>query len=142
MAGPRVYYAMSKDGLFFQLFGEVSRDRRTPAYSIFLQAGIAIAMVITSSFEKLLIYIGFTLSLCAMFAVVGMIWLRKKRPSSIRKYRTRGYPLIPLLFILGNVWIIYFSIKTRPVVSLFGLCTIGLGSLAYLYFAKRKRTEG
>ena len=62
MTGPRVYYAMSKDGVFFELFGKVNSLRRTPAYAILLQAGIAIVMVITASFDKLLIYIGFTLS--------------------------------------------------------------------------------
>jgi APA family basic amino acid/polyamine antiporter len=53
MAGPRVYYAMSKDGVFFGLFGRVSKARRTPAHAIFLQAGIAIIMVITASFDNL-----------------------------------------------------------------------------------------
>ena len=139
MTGPRVYYAMAKDGVFFELFGKVNGLRRTPAYSIFLQSGIAILMVITASFDKLLIYIGFTLSLCAMLTVVGMMVLRKTRPSLDRSYKTFGYPLTPLLFILGNLWIIYFSVKSRPVISLFGLTTIGLGLLVYLYFGGTRK---
>ena len=139
MTGPRVYYAMSKDGVFFELFGKVNSLRRTPAHSIFLQAGIAIVMVITASFEKLLIYIGFTLSLCAMLTVAGMIILRKTRPELERRYKTLGYPVTPLLFILGNLWIVYFSIRNKPITSLFGLCTIGLGVLVYLYFKKPRK---
>ena len=71
MAGPRVYYAMAKDGTFFDLFARVSKTRKTPGPSILLQAAIAIGMVVTSSFDRLLLYIGFTLSLFAMLTVAG-----------------------------------------------------------------------
>lgn len=137
MTGPRVYYAMSKDGLFFELFARVSRARRTPGHSISLQAAIAVIMVITASFEKLLIYIGFTLSLFAMLTVLGVIILRIRRPDPDPRYRTFGYPATPTLFILGNLWIIYFSLKSRPGASLAGLATIGLGLLVYLYFGRK-----
>lgn len=138
MAGPRVYYAMAKDGVFFKLFGKVNSLHRTPVYAIVLQAGIAILMVITASFDKLLLYIGFTLSFFAMLTVVGMIILRVNKPGAIRKYKTVLYPVTPVFFILGNLWIIYFSIKSRPVTSLFGIGTIALGALIYLVFRKKR----
>jgi APA family basic amino acid/polyamine antiporter len=137
MAGPRVYYAMAKDGVFFELFGQVNRLHRTPAYAILLQAGIAIVMVFTATFDKLLLYIGFTLSLCAMLTVIGMLLLRMKQPDLKREYKTLGYPVTPLLFILGNIWIIYFSIKSKPITSLFGLGTIALGLVVYVCFSRR-----
>ena len=139
LTGPRVYYAMSKDGLFFGLFGKVSRTRHTPAHSIFLQAAIAILMVATASYDKLLLYIGFTLSLVAMLTVVGMIYLRLKRPLDGPGYRTFGYPVTPLLFIIGNIWIIYFSIASRPVPALAGLVTIAVGIGIYFIFEKRRK---
>jgi len=142
MTGPRVYYAMAKDGVFFDLFGKVNKIHRTPAYSIFLQATIAIIMVITASFDKLLLYIGFTLALFAMITVVGMMALRIRRPTLVAKYRTFGYPVTPLLFIMGNLWIVYFFIKSRPITSLSGLATIGLGLLMYFYFAAKKQQHG
>jgi len=117
MTGPRVYYAMSKDGIFFELFGRVSKVRKTPAYSIFLQAGIAIILVVTASFDKLLLYIGFTLSLFTMMTVAGMVIIRIKNPSPGNTYGSFGYPVTPLLFILGNLWIIYYSVESRPVTS-------------------------
>ena len=138
MVGPRVYYAMSRDGVFFELFGKVNTLRQTPVFAILLQAVIAIIMVITASFDKLLLYIGFTLSLCAMLTVVGMMLLRIKKPDLKRSYKTFGYPVTPLLFISGNLWIIYFCIKSRPITSLFGLGTIGLGVLFYSYFKRKK----
>ena len=61
LAGPRVYYAMSSDGIFFSFFASVDGKRHTPAHAIGLQA--AMAMIVTASFDKLLVYIGFTLSL-------------------------------------------------------------------------------
>ncbi|MDL1986840.1 MAG: hypothetical protein LWX08_04115 [Deltaproteobacteria bacterium] len=74
MAGPRVYYAMARDGVFFELFGKVNALRQTPVFAILLQAVIAIIMVITASFDKLLLYIGFTLSLRAIWypLVIGI----------------------------------------------------------------------
>ena len=140
MAGPRVYYAMGRDGTFFELFSRVNRVHRTPEYATFLQAAIAIVMVITASFDKLLIYIGFTLSLSAMLTVVGMMRLRIKAPSLPRSYKTFGYPVTPLFFILGNLWIIFFTIRSRPIAPLFGLATIGSGIMVYLYFL-RKTTQ-
>lgn len=139
MAGPRVYYAMSKDGVFFEVFRKVHKVHRTPAYSIFLQAAVAIVMVITASFHTLLLYIGFTLSLFATLTVAGMILLRIKKPTLVRTYKTFGYPITPLLFILGNLWIVYFSIKSKPITSLFGLGTIAAGILVYLFFVHQKK---
>ena len=134
MAGPRVYYAMAKDGMFFRRFARVTKAHQTPAPSILLQAAIAIFMVMTSSFEKLLIYIGFTLSVFAVLTVGGMMLLRIKQPHARRVYRTFGYPITPLLFILSNLWIIVFSIKENPTVSVYGAGTIIAGALVYCYF--------
>ena len=140
MAGPRVYYAMAADGIFFKPFGRVSSAHKTPASSIFLQAAIAILMVVTTSFNALLIYIGFTLALFAMLTVIGLMRIRHRQHGSTPGYRTLGYPLTPLLFILGNAWIIFFSLKSRPLASLFGLGTIAAGLILYFYFAYRTRT--
>lgn len=134
MAGPRVYYAMAKDSVFFTLFGKVNALHHTPAYAIILQAVIAILMVFAMAFDTLLLYIGFTLSLCATLTVIGMMKLRLTNPERVREYTTFGYPVTPLLFIIGNLWIIYFSITSRPVTSVYGIATIVLGYLLYRWF--------
>ncbi len=140
MTGPRVYYAMARDGVFFTPFARVNKKRHTPAASICLQAAIAIFLVLTSVFNALLIYIGFTLSIFAVLTVIGMIWLRYRRPDQSPAYKTFGYPITPLLFIFGNLWIIIYSVKSRPLSTLFGLATIAAGILLYLYLNKRKIT--
>lgn len=138
LAGPRVYYAMSRDGIFFRLFGRVSDVRHTPAHAIGLQAAIAIVMIVSASYDKLLVYIGFTLSLFAMLTVIGLMRVRHLAPDETPAYRTWGYPLVPLIFILGNLWIIYFSIKSRPAPVIWGIATIAAGLVMYFYFYRKR----
>ena len=137
MTGPRVYFAMARDGIFFRRFGRLSRTHHTPAASIFLQAGIAIFMVLTATFDQLLIYIGFTLSLSSLLTVGGLMILRRRQPRFTGSYRTVGYPVTPLLFILGNAWIIFYTVKGRPVASLMGLATIVVGMAEYKGFQRK-----
>jgi basic amino acid/polyamine antiporter, APA family len=136
LTGPRVYFAMAKDGVFFELFGRVNQKYKTPSFSILFQATIAILFIVTSSFERLLIYIGFTLAIFAMLTVLGLMVLRLK-PEVLRSpYKTFGYPATPIIFIAGNLWIAYFSIQTRPITTLWSLVTIGAGVSVYFYFRK------
>ena len=139
LAGPRVYYAMSKDGLFFKTFSRVDPKAATPTRAIGLQAAIAIAMILTASYARLLLYIGFTLSLFAMLTVIGLMRLRRQGGHLPETYTTFGYPVTPLLFICGNLWIIYFSIRSRPVPAAAGIATIATGLLVYRYFRKKNR---
>lgn len=139
LAGPRVYYAMAKDHLFFASFGQVTRRHGAPAHAILLQAGIAIVMVVTSAFDKLLLYIGVTLSLFAMLTVIGMMVLRAKGLYSKSPYKTFGYPITPLFFILFNVWMIVFCIKENPMVSLYSGATIAFGMLVFFWFKQKAK---
>jgi APA family basic amino acid/polyamine antiporter len=141
LAGPRVYYAMAKDGLFFETFARVDPRAATPTRAIVLQAGIAIAMILTASYARLLLYIGFTLSLFAMLTVVGLMRLRGQGGRLPKTYSTFGYPVTPLLFVCGNLWIIYFSIRSRPVPAAAGIATIAAGLLVYRYFRKKNRAR-
>jgi len=139
LAGPRVYYAMARDRLFFGRFGQVTRRHGAPAQAILLQGAIAILMVITSSFDKLLLYIGVTLSLFAMLTVIGMMVLRAKGIHLKSPYRTFGYPITPLFFILFNLWMIVFCIKDNPMVSLYSGATIACGVLVFFCFNRQAK---
>ena len=142
VCGPRIYYAMARDNVFFQVFSRVRQGRSTPAHSIFLQAGIACAMVLTTSFDGLLLYVGFTLSLFAVLTVLGLFRIRWSRPDLRSRYRTLGYPITPILFVLGNAWIIYFTLAERPLSSICGLVTIGSGLAVYWHFRRRNNGGG
>ena len=137
LAGPRVYYAMAKDGVFMSFCARTSNSRSTPVSAILLQAAIAIGITLTSSFDKLLLYIGFTLSLFAVLTVIGMMLLRFKKPHLERPYKTFGYPITPILFISGNLWIIVFSIMSSPMVTIYAVGTIIIGNMIYSGFWSR-----
>ena len=141
LTGPRVYYAMARDGVFFTEFGKVNALRRTPARAVWLQSFVATVMIISSAYDALLVYIGFTLSLFAMLTVAGLMRLRSRKGYKPATYATWGYPATPLIFILGNLWIIYFSLKNRPEPALWGLVTIGSGICVYLCFHRIKHNQ-
>lgn len=137
LAGPRVYYAMARDGLFFAAFSRVDPKAGTPRRAIVLQAAIAVLMILTASYDLLLLYIGFTLALFAMLTVIGLVRLRLRQGKAAGTYGTLGYPVTPLVFVCGNLWILYHSILSRPVPSLAGAATILAGLCAYCFFRRR-----
>lgn len=138
LAGPRVYYAMARDHLFFARFGQVTRRHGAPGQAILLQAAIAILMVITASFDKLLLFIGVTLSLFAMLTVIGMMLLRAKGLHLKGSYRTFGYPITPIFFVLFNLWMIVFCIKDNLMVALTSAGTIACGVLVFFCFDRKR----
>ena len=142
LTGPRVYYAMARDGVFFERFGRIRKSGHTPGWSIFLQAAIAGLMILTAAYDKLLIYIGFTLSLTAVMTVIALFVLRRRNPNVPGAYRTAGYPVTPLIFVIGNLWIIYFSISSRLMPVILGMATIVIGLIVYAGFARRRRRNG
>jgi len=126
IAGPRVYYAMARDGVFFKVFSKVHPEKKTPVFSIILQALIAIFMVLTSTFEALLLYIGFSLSLCACLTVFGLMKLKKR------------FFFPAFAFILANLWMIIFTILTKPLTILAGILTILVGFVLYQFKFNQK----
>ena len=131
MAGPRVYMAMAEDGLFFRLFARRGKGG-APWASVVLQGAIALVLALTATFEQLLVYIGFTLSLFAALTVLAAFVLRRREPNAERPYRARGWPVTPILFLSLSVWMAIFSIKSKPVESLAGLATLVIGLALYV----------
>jgi APA family basic amino acid/polyamine antiporter len=130
MTGPRVLEAMGES---FPRLGFLAGRRadRGPAPAIVLQAAIALTMVLTSSFEALLTYIGFTLSLFAMLTVIGLFVLRVREPDLPRPYRVWGYPVTPLLAIGLMGWMIGQTIMERPAVAGAGGLTVAMGFISF-----------
>lgn len=134
MIGPRVYYAMARDQLFFKVFQNINRTHHVPSSAIALQGGIAIVLVLTSTFYTLLMYVGFILAIFSSLTVVGMMRLRSRDPDRPRPYRTWGYPVTPILFIIGNLWIVIFSIRSNVTAFVWGVVTVVVGWLVFEYF--------
>lgn len=138
LAGPRVYFAMARDKQFFHSLSRIHDTRRTPARAILFQAGVAIVMILMAAFDQLLIYIGFTLSLCATLTVAGLFRLPRQPGLDRSFYRCPGFPVTPLVFIAGNLWIIGYSIFSRPIAVLFGVLTILSGIVLYGFFWRQQ----
>ncbi|MBI4706028.1 MAG: amino acid permease [Deltaproteobacteria bacterium] len=130
ITGPRVYEALGAD---FARLRFLSRRRPGggPTVAIVLQAIVALCMMLTASFEALLIYIGFTLSLFAALAVCGVFLLRRRRDIE-RPFSTPGYPATPLVFVALMAWMVIHAVVQRPLVAAAGGATVLCGAVAYL----------
>jgi basic amino acid/polyamine antiporter, APA family len=137
LAGPRVYYAMARDRLFFKKIGEIHGSFHTPAFSILLQGVWASLLTLTGKFEQLFTYVIFASWLYYAMAVSGVIVLRRKRPSAPRPYKTWGYPVVPMLFVAIALWFVYNTLTSDPRDSLMGLILVLLGLPAYWYWRRK-----
>ena len=136
MIGPRVYFAMAHDGLFFQSLTRVHARFHTPSNAIVLQAVWSSLLILTGTFGFLLNYVSFVITIFSTLAVTAVLALRIKRPELRRPYRVWGYPTMPILFILANLGIALATLWEKPVDALWGVGIVGLGIPAYLFWQK------
>lgn len=129
-AGPRVTMAIGED---FKALGFLAKKNKNkiPVFSIVLQSAIALTLIYTSSFESVLTYLGFTLTLFTTLTVIGLFILRFTKPEMTRPFRAWGYPVTPIIFLLLNIWILWFAVTGKPYESLAGLGTVAVGLLVY-----------
>jgi len=134
LTGPRVYYAMARDGLFFKRVQEVHPKYRTPVVSILLQGTWAALLGLSGTYSQLFTYVIFAAWFFYAMTVGGVLILRKKMPDAPRPYRVWGYPVIPVLFILAALAIVVSTLLKSPVESLVGLVIVVTGLPAYRYW--------
>lgn len=130
LAGPRVMQAMGNGMRQLSLFSKTNNNN-VPYVAITFQSVISIVLVLTSSFESLITYVGFTLNLFTFLTVFGVFILRMKRKDIQPEYKTPFYPVTPILFLLISGWILFFIFKNKTEESLFGLGTVALGFVFY-----------
>lgn len=135
-AGPRVYYAMAKDGLIPSYFCRTSGTRGTPINATLLQSLWASVLILSGSFEQLVIYSGTALTLFSALAVGAVMILRRKEPDLPRPYRTPLYPFVPGFFIVMSMVIIWNAASERPVEAGLGLATVLAGTPLYLLWRR------
>jgi APA family basic amino acid/polyamine antiporter len=102
------------------------------------QAALAVVLIATASFGALLAYVGFTLSIVAGLAVVGVIVLRWREPDLPRPYRTWGYPVTPLLFGGLSAWMVVHAVREKPAASWAGIATLLLAVGLYALVGPRR----
>jgi basic amino acid/polyamine antiporter, APA family len=130
----RVPFAMARNGLFFRRLGELNPRSRVPVAAIWTQGVWACVLALSGTFDQITTSVIFALWI--FFALVGasLFVLRRKLPAAPRRYRTPGYPIVSLLFVLVAVWLVINSVMAYPVESAIGLLLIALGLPFYLYF--------
>jgi APA family basic amino acid/polyamine antiporter len=139
LAGARVYYAMSQDGLFFKSVGKLHPCYKTPVAGLLVQAAWTIVLCISGSYGQLLDYIVFAVLLFYILTIVGLFVLRFKRPHAQRPYKALGYPVLPALYIVLAAWICIALLRYKPQYTWPGLVLVLLGIPVYLFWAWRRR---
>jgi basic amino acid/polyamine antiporter, APA family len=136
--GPRVSQVMGED-LKLLNFLSFKSKHQTPVYAIILQSAISIILILTSSFESVLTYAGFTLSFFTFLTVFGVFVHRVKYRTAERPYKTWGYPVIPIIFLIITLWTLGWTFYTKQLESILGLITVFSGSI--IYFLNKKYEE-
>jgi APA family basic amino acid/polyamine antiporter len=135
-AGPRVYYAMARDGVFFPSAGRIHPRFRTPSAAIIAQAAWASLLVLSGGAEALTRYTGFAIVLFSGVAVASVFVLRMREPNAPRPFKALGYPVAPAIFAIASFLIVVNAVMTAPGPSLAGVFVIALGIPIYLWMRK------
>jgi basic amino acid/polyamine antiporter, APA family len=131
MTGPRIFFAMADRGLFFRSIARVSPRYQSPSVAIWLASGLGVVYVLLNDFQQLAdkfilgIWPFYALAIAAVFV------LRRTRPELPRPYRTWGYPVVPLLFLLASVGMVLNALWTDPVNTGITLGLIAIGIPVY-----------
>jgi basic amino acid/polyamine antiporter, APA family len=141
MIGPRIYYAMAQDGVLFKGLGRVHPRFGTPTSAIILQAAWTCLLLLTNTWGTLFTYVSVVITLFSAFTVGSVIVLRYKRPELKRPYKIWGYPVVPLLFILIHLWIVWGSVKEKPFESLVGVFIVAVGIPIYFVWQSLRPTR-
>lgn len=134
MSAPRIYFAMAKDGLFFNFMTKVHPEFGTPYYAMLFQSAWAILLIfLWEQFHRIIHFVVFMDILFLMIAASTIFVFRVKRPDMKRPYKALLYPVIPALYVLITAAFILNDISNLNIECLVGLGIIGIGVVVYFY---------
>jgi len=137
LTGPRVTQVIGKDYKYFAWFSSVNKNG-IPSRALIIQGLIAVVYVLTSTFEQVITYIGFTLNVFTTLAVAGVFFSRR-RYGKPKTYGTVGYPIAPAIFVLINIWILTYGLLYKPLESFTGIGITLAGAVFYFLVTKREK---
>lgn len=141
MTNARVPYAMAESGLFFKSLGRLSPKTHVPVVALLVQAVISAVLVMSGTFDQLTDYVLFSSWIFYAMVTSVVFVMRKKRPNAPR-YKTLGYPIVPIVFIVLGILLLINTLYTMPIQSGIGLVLIVLGVPFYYYFKKHQAAGG
>src|SRR6202050_205766 len=134
LTGPRVYYAMAKEGLFFRSFGTLTPRSRAPLFAILIQGAWAACLTLLGTFQELFTYVIFTAWIFYGLAVAAVIVMRIRGPDLPRPVLAPGYPWLPVFFVLAALGITLSAVISSPLHALYGIGLILSGLPIYVLF--------
>jgi basic amino acid/polyamine antiporter, APA family len=134
LSGPRVYYAMAADGLFFRPFGHLHYRYRVPVPGLVVQGIWAALIALTGALQTLFTYVVFTLWIFYGAAAVAVIVLRRREPLLQRPFRTPGYPWAPGLFAAAAAAMAVYAVASYPLHAMVGIAFVLVGIPLYMWF--------
>ena len=140
LAGARVYYAMSRDGLFFKSVGKLHPKYHTPVAALAVQAVWTALLCLSGTYSQLLDYIMFSVILFYILTIIGLFVLRYKWPAAPRPYRALGYPVLPALYIVMAGWICIVLLRYKPQYTWPGFVLVLLGIPVYFLWSRRSQS--
>jgi APA family basic amino acid/polyamine antiporter len=138
LAGPRVYFAMARDGLFAAPAARVHPRFRAPVSAIAVQAVWSGILVLCGSLSQLVSYTGFAVVLFSGIAVAAVFVLRRREPDAPRPFRAWGYPAAPAVFVVASAVMVGNEIWRNPQPAMAGVFIIALGVPFYLWMRRRR----
>ena len=138
---PRMYYAMARDGLFFQKLTAVHPRFGTPAIAIVTLTAWGALLAASGTFSQLLTYAVFTGWIFYALGALAVMMLRRSEPNVARPFRVPGYPITPILFVVAAVALVLNTIITQPGISSIGLGFVALGAPVFYIWRPRGRAS-
>jgi APA family basic amino acid/polyamine antiporter len=139
LTAARIPYAMARDGLFFARFADLSDKTAVPVPSIIFQALWASVLAVSATFDQLTDCVIFAGMIFYAVTTIAVFVLRRKMPGAPRPYKTLGYPIVPIVYILVAVWLLVNTLRTSTVESIVGLVLIALGLPVFFWQRKERR---
>jgi APA family basic amino acid/polyamine antiporter len=140
MAGSRIFYAMSEDKIFWSFLKTLHHRFNTPHLAILSQTVLSVVLVCLGTFNQLLSYVVFIMLIVSIATGAAHLILRRKKPGLLRPYRTFGYPVVPILFIVAYLWISQQIFMEKPSTSLVGLLLTVSGLPFYFFWIKSNKS--
>ncbi len=141
LTAPRIYYAMAEEGVFFKRAGYVHPKYHTPVFSILFQSAWAIVLILSGNFLQLITYVAFTDWIFFALTAATVIIFRRKFPEMERPYRTWGYPITPVFFLLVSTWFVINTLFNSPTQALAGIGFLVLGVPVYYVWGRKRQAS-
>jgi APA family basic amino acid/polyamine antiporter len=140
LAGPRVYYAMAKDGLFFKKVGSINK-RGVPGFAIAVQGVWSVLLCLSGTYSNLLDYVIFAVLIFFAITILAIFVLRIRKPDVPRPYKAFGYPVVPAIYIFITVIIMVILLIYKPNYTFPGLIIVLLGIPVYFLWAHNRKNR-